>query len=152
MKSMFFSLLISLTLLVSCNAEKGKYRLPVEDIRITAENGKEIICRSEIAEKTEERNYGFMNRKKIPEGTGMLFVFQQEQQLSFWMKNTPTPLSIAYIDKSGTIRDIFDMTPYSLSSIISTGSVLYALEVPQGWYAAQGIKPGDKVEIPSRYR
>ena len=80
------------------------------------------------------------------------FVFEEEQQLSFWMKNTPHPLSIAYIDKNGKIRDIFDMEPYSLSPILSTRSVMYALEVPKGWYDANGIKVGDHVEIPRNYR
>lgn len=89
-----------------------------------------------------------MERKNIPAGTGMVFIFERDQILNFWMKNTPTPLSIAYIDSRGTIRDIFDMTPFSLSSVTSTVSVRYALEVPQGWFAKNGIKPGDRVSIP----
>lgn len=136
----------------SCTAEKGKYRLPVENIQIVKNDSSRLTVRSEIAAKQEERNYGFMNRKHIPTGTGMLFVFEEEQQLSFWMKNTPHPLSIAYIDKNGKIRDIFDMEPYSLSPILSTRSVMYALEVPKGWYDANGIKVGDHVEIPRNYR
>ena len=136
----------------SCTAEKGEYRLPVENIQIVKNDSSRLTVRSEIAAKQEERNYGFMNRKHIPAGTGMLFVFEEEQQLSFWMKNTPHPLSIAYIDKNGKIRDIFDMEPYSLSPILSTRSVMYALEVPKGWYDANGIKVGDHVEIPRNYR
>ena len=88
-----------------------------------------------------------MYRKKIPEGTGMLFVFEQDQILSFWMKNTPTPLSIAYIDSQGKIRDIFDMKPYSLAPIQSTSSVRYALEVPQGWFKKNAITVGDSIEL-----
>ena len=88
-----------------------------------------------------------MNRKNIPAGTGMLFVFEEEQQLSFWMKNTPHPLSIAYITKNGTIRDILDMKPYSLNPVLSSGSVMYALEVPQGWFKANGIESGDKIDV-----
>ena len=136
----------------SCTAEKGKYRLPVENIQIVKNDSSRLTVRSEIAAKQEERNYGFMNRKHIPAGTGMLLVFEEEQQLSVWMKNTPHPLSIAYIDKNGKIRDIFDMEPYSLSPILSTRSVMYALEVPKGWYDANGIKVGDHVEIPRNYR
>ena len=90
-----------------------------------------------------------MNRKTIPDGTGMIFVFEQDQILSFYMKNTPHPLSIAYIDSHGKIRDIFDMKPFSLASIISTSSVRYALEVPQGWFDKNGIKKGDYVNLPS---
>ena len=61
------------------------------------------------------------------------------------MKNTPHPLSIAYIDSRGEITDILDMTPYSLESIRSSKSVRYALEVPQGFFAAQGVAVGDRV-------
>ena len=62
------------------------------------------------------------------------------------MKNTPHPLSIAYIDSNGVIVDIFDMTPFSMSSVTSSRSVRYALEVPQGWYEKVGIQIGDVVE------
>jgi uncharacterized membrane protein (UPF0127 family) len=88
-----------------------------------------------------------MNRKKIPDGTGMIFIFEQDQILSFWMKNTPHPLSIAYIDSKGKIRNIFDMTPYSLSSVVSTVSVRYALEVPQGWFKNNNIQVGDTISL-----
>jgi len=143
----FFSLitiLLLLTPLLSCKSKK----LPVKDIKIVRQDGTEFIVNAEIAEKTEDRNHGFMERKNIPDGTGMLFVFEKDQILSFWMKNTPHPLSIAYIDSKGKIRNIYDMTPYSLSSIISTVSVRYALEVPQGWYKKNGIAEGDTVILP----
>ena len=135
--------LLLLTPFLSCKTKK----LPVKDISIVRQDGTKFTIKAEIAEKTEDRNHGFMERKNIPDGTGMLFVFEKDQILSFWMKNTPHPLSIAYIDSKGKIRDIYDMTPYSLSSIISTVSVRYALEVPQGWYKKNGITAGDVVLI-----
>ena len=67
--------------------------------------------------------------------------------VSFWMKNTPHPLSIAYIDRTGKIQNIFDMTPFSLAPVKSTRSVRYALEVPQGWFEKNGIKTGDKIVL-----
>lgn len=130
--------------LCSCNAQK----LPVQNLTITTADGRQIKCSSEIARTTEERNHGFMERKTIPDGTGMLFVFKTDQILSFWMKNTPHPLSIAYIDSKGKIRNIYDMTPFSLSSINSTVSVRYALEVPQGWFEKMNINIGDYVSLP----
>jgi uncharacterized membrane protein (UPF0127 family) len=143
----FFSLitiLLLLTTLLSCKSQK----LPVKDVKIIRQDGTEYIVKAEIAVKTEDRNHGFMERKNIPDGTGMLFVFERDQLLSFWMKNTPHPLSIAYIDSKGKIRNIFDMNPYSTDSIKSTVSVRYALEVPQGWYKKNGITEGDTVIIP----
>ncbi len=106
-----------------------------------------MLVNAEIADTYETRQHGFMERKSIPDGTGMIFVFDRDQILSFWMKNTPTPLSIAYIDYTGKIRNIFDMTPFSLSSVVSTVSVRYALEVPQGWFERAGVKIGDVVSL-----
>ena len=133
--------LAALTSLLSCKTKK----LPVQDVKIIRQDGSEFIVKAEIAIKPEDRNHGFMERKNIPDGTGMLFIFERDQTLSFWMKNTPHPLSIAYIDSKGKIRNIFDMNPYSTDSIISTVSVRYALEVPQGWYKKNGITEGDTV-------
>ncbi len=138
------ALLFAYISLASCKSKK----LPVKDIKIVRQDGTEFTVKAEIAEKPEDRNHGFMGRKTIPDGTGMLFVFEKDQILSFWMKNTPHPLSIAYIDSKGKIRNIFDMTPYSTASIVSTVSVRYALEVPQGWYKKNGITEGDTVILP----
>ena len=110
-------------------------------------DGTELSVKAELAVKPEDRNFGFMERKNIPDGTGMLFIFEYDQLLSFWMKNTPTPLSIAFITKDGKIKDIFDMQPFSTASKTSTGYVRYALEVPQGWYKKNGIKTGDVLKI-----
>ena len=125
----------------SCKSKK----LPVIDITITRADGTTQIVKAEVAEKEEDRNHGFMERKNIPDGTGMLFIFDRDQILSFWMKNTPHPLSIAYIDSRGQIRNIYDMTPFSLTPIKSTSSVRYALEVPQGWFEKENIHVGDVV-------
>ena len=144
-KSIFiFTTLFLLTSVLSCKPKK----LPVKNIKIVRQDGSEFTVAAEIAEKPEDRNHGFMERKNIPDGTGMLFIFEKDQILSFWMKNTPHPLSIAYIDSKGKIRNIFDMTPYSTASIVSTVSVRYALEVPQGWYKKNGITEGDSILLP----
>ena len=121
--------------------------LKKSDITITRSDSSTITCNCELAIKAEERNFGFMKRKNIPDGTGMLFVFENEQILSFWMKDTPHPLSIAFIDSRGKIRNIYDMKPFSLASIQSTVSCRYALEVPQGWFTKNNILPGDTISL-----
>lgn len=143
---LILSLLFSVTLL-SCNQPK----LPTTTLTITKADGSTVEVVAEIAKKAEDRNHGYMERKVIPDGTGMIFVFEKDQILSFWMKNTPHPLSIAYIDSKGKIRNIYDMTPFSLSSIVSTVSVRYALEVPQGWYEKNNVKEGDYIILPSSF-
>lgn len=143
---LILSLLFSVTLL-SCNQPK----LPTTTLTITKADGNTVEVVAEIAKKAEDRNHGYMERKVIPDGTGMIFVFEKDQILSFWMKNTPHPLSIAYIDSKGKIRNIYDMTPFSLSSIVSTVSVRYALEVPQGWYEKNNVKEGDYITLSSSF-
>ena len=138
----FFSALFSFSLF-SCSVSKLEKKI----LKIKTADGKEVTVKAEIAKNDEERQMGFMFRKNIPDGTGMLFIFENDQILNFWMKNTPTALSIAYITSDGRIRDILDMTPYSLASVKSSGYVRYALEVPQGWYKKAGIKAGDKLVI-----
>ena len=102
----------------------------------------------EIARTEEERSQGLMHRKRLPDGEGMLFVFDRDQQLSFWMKDTIIPLSIAFIASDGRIIEIKDMQPLDLNPVRSSRSVRYALEVPQGWFGRAGIQPGDMVMVP----
>lgn len=152
-KQIFFFVLLGTLLLnfPSCRETKKdskKFNLPVKELHIQTKDGKTVSVQAELAIKQDERNWGYMERKNIPEGTGMLFVFEYDQQLSFWMHNTPTALSIAYITSDGTIVDILDMTPYSEASVKSSRSVRYALEVPQGWYKKTGVSTGDKLKIP----
>lgn len=143
-KSLFIILFLLSTglLFSSCNK-----KLKTKTLTITTKNNKTFKIEAELAITPEERQHGFMERKKIPDNTGMLFIWDKDQVLSFWMKNTPHPLSIAYIDSKGQIRDIFDMKPYSLESIVSTVSVRYALEVPQGWFEKNNINPGDYISL-----
>lgn len=129
-------------LFISCTRGSA---LPVKSLEIKLQNGSSVTVEAEIADTEETRNYGYMERESIPDGTGMLFVFEKTQRLSFWMKNTPHPLSIAFIDSHGKIRDIFDMKPYSLASTISSVSCKYALEVPQGWFDTVGVTVGDTI-------
>jgi uncharacterized membrane protein (UPF0127 family) len=106
-----------------------------------------VEIKAEIARTEDERNNGLMFRRKLADGEGMLFIFDRDQQLSFWMKNTLIPLSIAYIASDGRIIDIKDMQPLDLNSVQSSRSVRYALEVPQGWFGRTGIKAGDIVRL-----
>ena len=119
-----------------------------KDLTIIRPDGTTVPITVELARSARELTKGYMGRKHIPEGTGMLFIFKKDEKLSFWMKNTPTALSIAFISSTGEIREIYDMTPFSLASVQSSYSVRYALEVPQGWFAKNNIKPGSIIQLP----
>lgn len=99
-----------------------------------------------MAESAEKRRTGLMFRKELPPDSGMLFVFEKEQILSFWMKNTFLPLSIAFIATNGMILEIQDMAPMDEENLHrSPLPVRYALEMEQGWFRKNGIAPGDRI-------
>jgi len=104
--------------------------------------------RVEVAFRQKERTIGLMFRDKLDSDHGMLFIYPQEQNLSFWMKNTRIPLSIAFIDSSGIITQIEPMAPYSLTSHTSKAKVRFALEMEAGWFGKNGILVGSKVDFP----
>ncbi|OQY33897.1 MAG: hypothetical protein B6241_06600 [Spirochaetaceae bacterium 4572_59] len=108
----------------------------------------ETAIEVEIADTVEKRELGLMKRKELEADKGMLFIFEKERKVSFWMKNTEIPLSVAYISKSGYIREIHDLKPYSLNPVQSSHSVLYALEVNQGYFKEHAIKEGDQLIFP----
>jgi uncharacterized membrane protein (UPF0127 family) len=107
----------------------------------------QVPIRVEIARTDAERARGLMNRPSLPDGEGMLFVFEGEQILSFWMKNTLIPLSIAFIRTDGRIAEIRDMQALDITTVRSSRSARYALEVPQGWFTRAGISPGDYLRL-----
>ena len=103
--------------------------------------------RVEIADTDAERLKGLQGRKTLPPGQGMLFLYQKCQPLSFWMKDTPISLDMAFLDRDGAILDIEAKTePYSLDGISPPGDAFAVLEVGAGVLAARGIEVGDRVD------
>ncbi|WKC58437.1 DUF192 domain-containing protein [Borrelia sp. P9F1] len=93
------------------------------------------------------RAKGYMGTRVVNKNNGILFMFNKERNLSFWMKNTPVPLEIAYINSGGVIKEIYSLVPFSEKSVRSKHMVKYALEVPEGSFAKFDIKVGDKVKF-----
>jgi uncharacterized protein len=116
------------------------------DITIVNSRGVPVAMRAEIADTEELRLTGLMHRSALSANGGMLFVFENEQMLHFWMKNTSIPLSIAYIDRNGSIIDILDMKPFDISvTYPSSRKALYALEMNRGWFGSNKIMTGCKL-------
>ena len=141
--SCLFAVFLFLSLISSCSSlEKFEKRgLTIES------GGNSLTLTVEIARTEAQRNQGLMHRKTLKDGEGMLFIFERDQILSFWMKNTLIPLSIGYIASDGRIGEIYDMEPGNLSPIVSSRSYRYALEVPQGWFSREGIVIGGKLDL-----
>jgi uncharacterized membrane protein (UPF0127 family) len=102
---------------------------------------------AEIARTPDERATGLMYREELPGGTGMLFLFDDSQIRSFWMQNTYVPLDIAYLDASLSVVSIHAMEPLTTDGYESAAPAMFALEVPQGWFAANGIGVGSTATV-----
>jgi uncharacterized protein len=101
----------------------------------------------EVAATGPQQSRGLMFRTELAGNEGMIFPYKVPQMLGFWMKNTPLPLDIIFIDEDGRIINIAaETTPYSLDSVYSERPAMAVLELAGGRAAELGIKPGDKVE------
>jgi len=145
------AIVMAAAMAVSCSAQSAKSDDPNKPNpvlkTVTLAVG-EVKVVAEVAATELERNRGLMFRNKLEDGKGMLFVFETDQRVAFWMKNTSLPLSLAYIGSDGRILQILDLQPFSEQSRPSERSVRFALEVPQGWFSRAGLKVGDTFEIP----
>lgn len=107
----------------------------------------------EIAETVEELQEGLMFRKHLNKNSGMLFVFDEERPLAFWMKNTLIDLSIGFFNKNGILIDIQEMkslkdsTSESIPTYVSKFPAKVALEMNKGWFQKNKIKLGTKIRF-----
>ena len=109
-----------------------------------------LRIQAEIASTPQSRSQGLMQRTQLCADCGMLFVFPEAGRHAFWMKNTPLPLSIAFIAADGTILNIEEMQPNTTDNHTAHGDALYALEMKSGWFIQRAVKSGDKINgLPS---
>ena len=130
-----------LALLFAISTAAACAQLPVTVLKI----GQHELT-AEVANTDETRATGLMHRRMLPENRGMLFIFSGIALHGMWMMNTYVPLSVAFLDRSGVIINIADMTPHTQNAHNAARPAKYALEMNQGWFAKRGIKPGDRVE------
>ena len=103
------------------------------------------VIQAEVAATEPQRQQGLMFREKLAPNSGMVFLFGQPAQVCMWMKNTPLPLSVAFIDERGKIMNIEDMQPQTTDAHCAAGQATYALEMNKGWFAQKNIKPGTTI-------
>jgi uncharacterized membrane protein (UPF0127 family) len=99
----------------------------------------------ELARTPEEKQMGLMFRPEMPWENGMLFVYDRPAIDGYWMRNTLIPLSIAWIERDGTIVDIQDMQPQTDDVHYPAAQYWYALEANQGWFFENGVGVGQQV-------
>jgi len=127
-------------LLAAAGLAQAEAPLPVRQVTVAGH-----ALRVEVAATIEQRMKGLMFREKLGANDGMLFVFDEPGYHAMWMKNTPLPLSVAFVDGAGAILNILDMEPHTLDQHAAAGPAVYAIETNKGWFAKRRIKAGDKV-------
>jgi uncharacterized protein len=130
----------SVLLVLSQGVNAQTAALPIKPLMLGA-----LKVQAEIAATPSDRQQGLMFRNAMPLNHGMLFVFDESASHCFWMKNTPLPLTIGFIDAAGSLINTVDMAPFTEASHCPTKPARYALEMNQGWFSKHHIKPGTKV-------
>ena len=130
------------SLLLSCGGRR-------EIIRVTI--GGEVF-QIEVARTEGEKTQGLMHRKALGPRQGMIFVYEADEHLSFWMKDTSLSLTLAFLSKDGQILQIEEMKPFSLRPLASERAARYALELPRGALESLGVRVGDRVILPEGLR
>ena len=125
----------------ACAREPAGPRVVVES------GGRSHAVEVEVADDDARRERGLMFRRELAEDRGMLFVFPAEGEHAFWMKDTLIPLDMIFVDAAGRVTGVVERArPLSLE-LRSGGPSKWVLEVPGGWAARRGVKPGDAVRI-----
>lgn len=102
----------------------------------------------QLALSSPEQTKGLMFRDSLATDHGMLFIFKEPSQRSFWMRNTRIPLDLGYFDASGKLLEIHALYPYDENGVPSASTkVLMALEMNQGWFARHNIQPGAQLDL-----
>jgi len=143
--SRFFPLITVILLLAGCappvETASSPFGLPTRTLRVH-----NTPLHVEIADTPAASQRGLMFRESLDPNAGMLFVFPQPKAAVFYMRNTTIPLSIAYLDSDGLIKEIYDLQPLDETAVQSRSDrIQFAIEVNQGWFERHNITPGHKV-------
>jgi len=117
------------------------------------ENSTQIVFTCEIAQSSEEKSQGLMFRQDLQDDCGMLFVYETQQNLSYWMKNTLIPLDIIFVDKTGIVINIesadveSNISGIDIKRYNSTSPVMFVVEINQGLSGLYRITKGTPVLI-----
>jgi uncharacterized membrane protein (UPF0127 family) len=102
----------------------------------------------QLALTPAEQQRGLMFREALPEGHGMLFLFERPERRSFWMRNTQIPLDIGYFDSDGRLREVYKLFPFDENTVPSAShEILIAVETNRGWFQAHEVAPGATIDM-----
>lgn len=122
--------------------------LKVQDIEVVRSDLKSFPVMAEVARTLDEQQHGLMGRTELPEGKGMLFVYDAPQEVRFWMKDTLIPLDILFVLPDGTISKIVQgAKPHDETPIPSESAVNAVLELASGEVKRMGVTVGDSLRL-----
>ena len=151
MKARNVILLIGILVLINGCATKSQLGLEEKVITLISPTGESVKILVEVADSPGERTKGLMFREELAEEQGMLFIFDEEEMLTFWMKNTLVPLDIIFFDEAGEFVSSTMMVPCERDPCPvyqSKGEAMYALEVESGFIDIYRVGDGWLLEIP----
>ena len=132
--------LLTLTAVTACEAQPK--------VTVFTKPGREVTFEVEVADTPSKRTMGLQYRKELGEDRGMIFLFPAEAPQSFWMKNTPIPLDMIFINREQKIVGIIEQTvPFSLDSRSVGVPSQFVLEINGGLAKRHGIQVGDSVRF-----
>ncbi|HRK06388.1 MAG TPA: DUF192 domain-containing protein [Pseudobdellovibrionaceae bacterium] len=149
MRARNFIVMLSACILAHAASAESKDQRPKfakAEVRLAGQR-----LRLEVADNDSKRAYGLMFVEKLEPNTGMIFIFESERTLSFWMKNTLIPLSIGYFDANRRFVNSHEMLPevmgkLDLKSYPSTRPAQYAIELPAGWFLKHKLDSKSRFE------
>jgi uncharacterized membrane protein (UPF0127 family) len=136
------------TMVSGCNRDSGSASEKLgPDAWLPMKLGK-VAFEAQIVLTPEQQRKGLMHRDHLPENGGMLFPYPSPRRMSFWMANTRIPLSIGFFDGTGLLLEIHHMVPFDTNRTVSHGDDMqYALEMNDGWFARNGLYPGQRLDM-----
>ena len=105
----------------------------------------------EVARTAAQREHGLMDRTTLPPHTGMIFVFDEDMPVEFWMKDTLIPLDMVFVAANGTVRSIEANVPVVAKNLPDEniprrhGNAKYVIELPAGEAVKDGIRAGTRL-------
>ncbi|WP_135854276.1 DUF192 domain-containing protein [Halorussus salinus] len=115
------------------------------------EDGENVTVSLMVADEPGERQSGLMHREELANRTGMVFVYENAQQVSFWMKNTLVPLDMIFVGPDNTVLNVQhartqpNASTSELESYPSDGEAKYVVELPRGFANRTGVGPGTEL-------
>ena len=146
-----FCLLLAVFALAACDRRRAPEPVAVEEagieVRFSVHQGR-ADTKLRLAVTDLEKSRGLMGTAALPKDEGMAFFYETDQQARFWMKDTPLDLDIAFVSVEGVVLEVKTMKAGDTETTVSASDkVRFTIEMAAGWYAAAGVKPGDKVDL-----